>query len=179
MKSKKPIAIFIFLLLIILVLIAVIAYFTGKKEESLTDKNSVAVYFVRTRDTDYKLAPVRRKIYEKENKLKVAIGELLRGPDKNEKNSGYYSEIPKETELIELKETPDRITINFSSEFEAGGGSASMTARLKQVINTSLDSAKTKPIYLQIDGENVKSLGGEGIMVPRPLSRNLNRGQNL
>ena len=54
-----------------------------------------------------------------------------------------------------------------------------MALRLKQLINTALDSVDKKPIYLEIEGEQIKYLGGEGIMVPQPLSRNLNKGQDI
>jgi len=179
MKPKRPIAIAITLLLIIFLIIAVAAYFTGGKEEQFTEKNSVPVYFVRTFDNEFKLMPVRRKIYEEEDKLKVALGELLRGPDKNEKERGYNTEIPKNTELIELKETPERITINLTRNFETGGGSASMTLRVEQLTNTVLDTVENKPVYLELDGERVKHVGGEGVIIPQPLTRNLNRGQDI
>ncbi len=179
MKIKRTILITAILLIVTLVPIITISNFIKKDREVFTDKNSVTVYFVRTFDNDLKLLSVRRKIYEKEDRLKVALGELLRGPENNEKKLGYSTEIPVKTELIELKETPERIIINLSREFEKGGGSASMTLRLQQLVNTALDSADKKPVYLELEGEQVKHIGGEGVMIPQPLSGNLSRGQNI
>lgn len=153
---------------------------TKEKPGDFTEKNSVAVYFARSLgENTYRLDSVRRKIYESENRLEIAIAELLKGPVKNEKKLGYFSEIPLATRLIEIKETPQRTVINLSEEFEAGGGSSSMTLRLEQLINTVLDVVAEKPVYLEINGEQVKYIGGEGVSVPQPLSVNLNRGQDI
>ena len=54
-----------------------------------------------------------------------------------------------------------------------------MALRLEQITNTALDSVDKKPVYLEIEGERIKYFGGEGVMVPQPLSRNLNKGQDI
>ncbi len=179
MKIQRTMIISAVLLVVILVPLVMFNNFIKKNPDTLTNKNSVAVYFIRVIENDFKLTPVRRKIYKKEQKLKVALGELLRGPGPNEKKLGYSTEIPKETEVLEIRKTPERITINLSEEFEKGGGSASMITRIQQLVNTALDSAEKKPVYLEIEGVQVKHIGGEGVMVPQPLARNLNRGQDI
>ena len=154
--------------------------FMKKDENVFTKKNTAPVYFVKTYgENDYKLVVIRRKLPKDTFRLKTALDELLKGPAKNEKAIGYFTEIPKNTLLLELTETPERITINLSKDFKNGGGSSSITLRMEQLVNTVLDSAGEKPVYLEVEGKQIKHLGGEGIMIPQPLSRNLNRGQDL
>ncbi len=179
MDIKRPIIITSVILTGFFILTAVIINLSIKPPKSLSDKNSVPVYFVRNLDRASQIIPVRRKLYKDANRLRLALNELLNGPTENEKNLGYYTELPAGTTIFDIKETPERITINVSKDFEIGGGSASMGLRLEQLINTALDSAGKKPVYLEIQGEQASHFGGEGIMVPQPLSRNLNRGQNL
>lgn len=181
MDIRKPIIITSAVLAGFFVLTAIILTLNLNMQQpkSLSDKNSVPVYFVKNLDQTSKAIPVRRELYKGANRLKLALSELLSGPTDNEKKLGYYSELPVETTIFEIKESPERITINVSNDFETGGGSASMGLRLEQLINTAIDSANKKPVYLEIEGEQVIHFGGEGIMVPQPLSKNLNRGQDL
>jgi len=167
------------LTIVVLLIVAVIMVYPYTQKD-ITEKNSVPVYFVKSfGENDHKILYIRRKIYKGEDHLKIALSELLRGPDENEKTLGYYTEIPEKTSLIDIQETPERITVNLSQEFDTGGGSDSMQLRLRQLIHTALDSAKEKPVYLQIDSQQVKFIGGEGVIVPQPLSVNLDKGQDI
>ncbi|HBG48596.1 MAG TPA: hypothetical protein DDW90_03655 [Cyanobacteria bacterium UBA9971] len=170
MKNRKNVIISIIALIGAIVLI--FAVFLVIKSQKLTDKNSVKVYFVKSIDSaDFGLTPVRRKISPDKSRISTAITELLKGPSKKEEKAGFYTEIPSTTKLIEIKETPKDININLSKDFESGGGSTSMSMRLKQLVNTSLDAEKTRPVYLQLNGKKVESIGGEGVIVSQPLSR--------
>ena len=55
----------------------------------------------------------------------------------------------------------------------SGGGSESMQVRFRQLRETILTLAKGRPVYLLIDGEKVKTIGGEGVEVPQPLGKKL------
>jgi spore germination protein GerM len=171
-NSKNLIILAISLFVVIIILIT--TFFLLNKAEKLTDKNSVSVYFVKSiHVTDFRLTPVRRKISPDKSRISAAIIELLKGPSKKEKKAGFYTEIPVTTKLIEIQESPKDIIINLSKDFEYGGGSTSMSMRLKQFVNTALDSAKDKPVYLELNGKKVDFIGGEGVIVSQPLSRNL------
>ena len=170
MKNSKNIIISIISLIGVLVLFS--AVFLLMKNEKLTDKNSVSVYFVKSKDKTYfKIAPVKRKISPDKSRISTAITELLKGPDEKEQKEGFYTEIPDSTKLIRIIETPKNITLNLSEDFESGGGSTSMNTRLRQLINTSLDAAKNKSVYLELNGKKVDMIGGEGVIVTQPLSR--------
>ncbi|OGI00158.1 MAG: hypothetical protein A2Y25_00220 [Candidatus Melainabacteria bacterium GWF2_37_15] len=176
--SRKFILLLVTVVTLIIVLLIMLYPYIKKGE--LTEKNSVPVYFVKNySENDYKLLSVRRKIYPGDNNLEIAISELLQGPDENEKKLGYFTEIPKDTKLIKISADEKQVIINLSKEFQAGGGSASMSLRLEQLIKTALDSVNQKPVYFELEGEQVKYIGGEGIMVPQPLSGNVNKSQDI
>lgn len=180
MSIKKNIVSAVAILAGLFLITALFLGFMKKDENILTEKNSVPVYFAKTYgENDYKLIVVRREFEEDESRIETAVDELLEGPTDEEKAVGSFTEVPEETKLIELRISPERVVINLSKEFGNGGGSSSITLRMEQLVNTVLDSAEERPVYLQLEGEQIKYLGGEGIMIPQPLSRNLTQGQEL
>jgi spore germination protein GerM len=131
--------------------------------------NTVNIYFVKqNQNSKAVLKPVKRIIKPDENRLDTAIAELLKGPDPSELKKRFSSEIPPETKLLEITEKPDRVVINLSQKFESGGGSSSMNTRVLQVSYTASDAVK-KPVYLELEGKEVKYIGGEGIEITQPL----------
>lgn len=114
---------------------------------------------------------VRRKYSSKsgETKLKFSIKSLLKGPTRKESAKGIYSEIPQGTKLLSIEETPERVTINLSGDFEQGGGTDGLYKRLFQLIKTS-NKNTTAEVYLYINGKQADVVGGEGIMLNQPLN---------
>ena len=103
--------------------------------------------------------------------FEYAIKELVKGPSKWEKSKGFSSEIPQGTRVLSIRETQNSIMIDLSKDFETGGGTDSTYYRMKQVIKTA--NANTKvPVYLYINGNQARVIGGDGIMVKQPLSEN-------
>lgn len=142
-------------------------------EEDKKEKETVDVYFLALdANSNGIYKKVKREIPEGEDKLEFAINELLKGPNIIEKSTGAYSEIPKSTKLISIKETGNKIIIDFSSDFQYGGGTDSIYSRMMQLIKTSLANTQNKQIYLYLDGKQINFIGGEGIMVSQPLSEN-------
>lgn len=145
-----------------------------KPEEINVDvpKSYVTVYFIgqnSNKEEVYKIVKREYHVGENGTKLRFAIENLLKGPSAKEKTKGVYSEIPQSTRLISLSETPDKVTINLSADFEQGGGTDGLYKRLYQLIktankNTALD------VYLFINGKQADVLGGEGIMINQPLN---------
>lgn len=105
------------------------------------------------------------------SKIKFAVNSLIAGPRPNEKEKGVYSEIPSGTEVISIKEYPDRIVVNLSAKFETGGGTDSLYKRLYQLIKTAKRNTSL-PVYLYIEGQKADVVGGEGIMLNQPLNDN-------
>lgn len=134
----------------------------------------IPVYFVKTvNNKDSELVSVQRGVIKAEKLvINVALKELLDGPNGQEKAKGYLTEIPKETKLLGIQNGKEGIIINLSRDFESGGGSESMVARLKQLIYTATENTD-KPVYLELNGSRVKYIGGEGVEVPQPLKKEL------
>lgn len=141
------------------------------KNDTTKEKETVEIYFLALDANDngiYK--KVQREVPIGENKLEYAIKELLKGPNIVEKSTGAYSEIPKSTKLLSVKQTGKKIVIDFSSDFQYGGGTDSIYSRMMQLIKTSLHNTKGKQIYLYLDGKQVNVIGGEGVMISQPLT---------
>jgi spore germination protein GerM len=175
MKVVKNLGIFA-----LMIVVALFVFDFINKQNLQSDTNSVPVYLVRNVSAGKsQIIQVRRPLHSGESQIASAIAELLKGPTRMEIRKGYYSEIPETTTILEIEETQDNVTINLSKDFESGGGSASMETRLQQLANTSLDTVKDKPVYLELDGIKVDYVGGEGVEVPQPLSRKINKGQDI
>ena len=103
-----------------------------------------------------------------------AVRSLLEGPSNDEREDGLTTAIPVGTRLLGLEVGDDRIaTVDLSGEFETGGGTAAMRARLGQVACT-LDGVVALDIVdgtrFELDGKPVSVFSGEGIVLDGPVT---------
>jgi len=141
-----------------------------KTEE--VEKVYVHVFFIGQNENHEEVYKAVKREYDEDidgSKLKFAINSLVAGPKSNEQAKGVYTEIPIGTEIISIKELPDKAIINLSSAFETGGGTDSLYKRLYQLIKTARRNSEV-PVYLYIEGQRADVIGGEGIMLSQPLS---------
>jgi germination protein M len=101
----------------------------------------------------------------------AALEALLEGPDSFEEGYGLRSAVPDGTQLLDLKIADGIAHVDLTSEFESGGGSASMQMRLAQVVYTITQFPTVKGVIFSLDGEPIDVLGGEGIIIDHPLTR--------
>lgn len=142
-----------------------------KNTENNQEKEYVNVYFLALDSDDngiYK--KVQREIPQGDEKLDYALKELLKGPNMIEKAQGTYTEIPKTTKILSVKQTKDKVVIDLSDDFQYGGGTDSIYSRMMQLIKTAVTNTKNQKIYLYLDGKQVNFIGGEGIMITQPLT---------
>ena len=111
----------------------------------------------------------REYVPEYGSQLKFALKALINGPSDKEKKHGVYTEIPAGTRLISITESPSKVVVNLTSDFENGGGTDSLYKRLFQLIKTVKINSNL-PLYLQLNGKQVDVIGGEGVMINQPLS---------
>jgi sporulation and spore germination protein/immunoglobulin-like protein involved in spore germination len=79
--------------------------------------------------------------------------------------------IPTGARLLGLAVREGVATVDLSRAFESGGGSASMSHRLGQVVYTLTQFATVKSVAFKIEGKPVTTFGSEGIDIGRPQTR--------
>ena len=142
--------------------------------ENPVEKVYVNVFFIGQNANKEEVYKAVNREYDKDvdgTKIKFAIQSLIAGPKPDEKAKGVYSEIPQGTRILSINESPDKVVINLSSDFENGGGTDSLYKRIYQIIKTAKRNT-TKPVYLYIEGNKADVIGGEGIMITQPLNDN-------
>ena len=116
------------------------------------------------------LVPILREVPTTKAVASAAIAALLDGPTETE-SGAMSSAIPAGTRLLGLSIRDGVATVDFSSEFESGGGSASATIRLGQVVYTLTQFPTVKSVVFQVDGRTVTVFGSEGIVLDGPVGR--------
>jgi germination protein M len=122
-----------------------------------------------TQDADLFLA--HREVPETQAVGAAAMEALLEGPNDLESEVDVLSIVPDGTELLGLTIDDGVATVDLSSEYESGGGSASMFARLAQVVYTLTQFPTVDGVALELEGEPVEVFSGEGIILEAPLTR--------
>ncbi|NEO27689.1 MAG: spore germination protein [Kamptonema sp. SIO4C4] len=102
-----------------------------------------------------------------EDALTTAFEQLLNGPD----SDAHATTIPEGTKLLGVSTQADGIHVNLSEDFSFGGGTMSMTGRVAQVLYTATSMNPQGKVWLEIEGEPVEVLGGEGLLLNQPMTR--------
>lgn len=141
----------------------------SQADPQVVEQKFVEVFFTKaTRNGNVYVAVSRVKTSANMSDVEYAVRMLLAGPARADVRKGLYTEIPKATKLLSVKETPLKVIINLSSDFEFGGGGDSLYTRMYQIIKT-VNKNTHKPVYLYIDGQQANVIGGEGLMLKQPL----------
>jgi hypothetical protein len=128
---------------------------------------TVSLYFLRGEE----LGVAHRAVPASGTPATAAVEALLAGPDKREKAAGLGTAVPADTRLNGI-DIDDRVArVDLSGTFQSGGGSAAMQARVAQVVYTLTQFATVDEVVFMIDGEVVDTIGGEGVVVDGPQSR--------
>jgi spore germination protein GerM len=101
--------------------------------------------------------------------VKAAFDTLLTSP--GDADPDAFTTIPEQTQLIAATVEADGIHVDLSTAFTSGGGSASMTGRLGQVIYTATAFDPNAPVWISVEGQPLTLLGGEGLEVSQPMTR--------
>lgn len=118
-----------------------------------------------------KVMPVARQVPRTPAVAKAGLVELMEGPTAEEKAAGFSTAIPGGTELDDVSVIDGVANVQLSDRFTSGGGSASMQARVAQVVHTLTRFKTVEAVAFSVDGKRVKALGGEGVVVDPPVDR--------
>lgn len=142
-------------------------------EQQPLQEGRAYTYWLEDTGSQMQLVPTAvetKKSANRQEILETAFKELLSGSQK----SSASTAIPEGTKLLGLTTKPDGIHLNLSKEFTTGGGSASMTGRLAQIIYTATSTDPKSAVWIDVEGKPLELLGeGEGLMVDQPMTRQL------
>jgi spore germination protein GerM len=150
---------------------------TSPFDARVANPNEVVIFFSKSRGSEIVTEGVIRELpkplvkEEGPKQLEFALTQLLQGPSKEELGRGFFSEIPKGTQMLGVIPKDETLRVNLSQKFTEGGGSSSMQQRLKELSQTVLAVERKKPVYVDIEGQELQVLGGEGVMVDEPINR--------
>lgn len=132
------------------------------------------IYFSKvTEKGDIELVPVDRKIEYINTPLTETIRALINGPTESEKTRGIITNIPAGTKLLSVVIKDSIAYINLSKEFQANySGKESMSNQIKQIVYTATEYPNVKSVQILIESKVQMYLGGEGIVINKPLTRN-------
>ena len=117
------------------------------------------------------LVPTLRVVPKSTGVARAAMNALLDPDAVLARYSQLSSGIPSGTKLLGLAIKNGVATVDFSSEFESGGGSASATYRLGQVTYTLTQFPTVRAVLFQVEGRTVTTFGPEGIVLDGPQAR--------
>lgn len=127
---------------------------------------TIKIYFLK----EGKLAAVERRADPAEGTLKQAIEALLAGPAAGE--ADYSTLIPLKTRLLNFRIQGETASLNFSRELENyGGGAARVEGLIAQIVYTATEIRGITKVWLWLAGQKEVVLGGEGLVLDRPLGR--------
>lgn len=101
----------------------------------------------------------------------AAMKALLAGPSPEELASGLATSVPASTKLLGISIKKGVATVDLTSQYQSGGGSLSMKARLAQVVYTLTQFPTVRAVLFHLDGEPVNVFSGEGIVLDHPVGR--------
>lgn len=117
------------------------------------------------------LVPTLRLVPKSTGVARAAMNALLDPEAVLAKYSQLSTGIPSGTKLLGIAIKNGVATVDFSSEFESGGGSASAAYRLGQVTYTLTQFPTVRAVLFQVEGRTVTTFGSEGIVLDGPQTR--------
>ncbi len=134
-------------------------------------EQSVQVYWLKSVDAGFELVPAAVSVAaadQPEPLLEAALEAMLQG---DAPTADLTSTVPAGTSLRQVEVKADGVHVDLSQEFTSGGGSASMMGRVGQIIYTATTIDPDAPVWIAVEGEPLEVLGGEGLLIDQPMTR--------
>ncbi|HEY7702323.1 MAG TPA: GerMN domain-containing protein, partial [Candidatus Limnocylindrales bacterium] len=117
------------------------------------------------------LVPTLRVVPKSAGVARAAMTALLDASEPIADYSQLSTAIPAGTALRGITIKDGVATVDLSSGFESGGGSASGQYRLGQVVYTLTQFSSVRAVLFQVEGRTVTTFGSEGIVLDGPQTR--------
>jgi hypothetical protein len=130
-----------------------------------------AYFWLGGREGSAGLVAVLREVPGTTAVARAAMNALLDGPSSAEAGRSISTAVPDGSQLLGLSIKDGVATVDLSSEFESGGGSASVLTRLGQVVYTLTQFPSVKSVVFQIEGETRSVFSSEGVVLDGPVGR--------
>jgi len=133
------------------------------------NEQTASIYWLRSKENRLDLVPQPFKVAatQPNQVLEAAFKTLLTGPTEGTDSTT----IPQGTQLLGLKTENNDVHVNLSEQFTTGGGSTSMMGRVGQVVYTATSLNPQAKVYIEVNGKPLEVLGGEGVELLQPLTR--------
>jgi germination protein M len=129
---------------------------------SLAGPMTVEVYFTSGKSLVSEARPVSAAA-----PARGSLEALLAGPS----GAGHFSQVPAGTRLLSLNLAGGIATVSFSDQVQTLQGSPAIPLFLGQVVDTLTQFPDIQRVVLEVNGQPLRTLGGEGVAVPEPLDR--------
>jgi len=136
--------------------------------QSINVERQVTLYWIATKEKKFVAVPRPISAPSSEVALKTALTTVIA---QSVKQPNLYSAIPPQTKVLDFTVKDKDIRLNLSKEFASGGGSASMTGRVVQILYTATSLNPDANLFLSIEGKPLTYLGGEGVEISQPITR--------
>ena len=135
---------------------------------------SSSLFFVRIDDDGVIVRQeVKRPVAVSDSPLLDSLAALLKGPSEDEIRKKLISLVPMGTKLLSAQVRGSTAFLNFNEAFMYNHyGIEGYAGQLKQVVYTATSFPTVQDVQILIEGEKHDYLGGEGVYIGRPLSRN-------
>jgi hypothetical protein len=130
-------------------------------------------YFLADSEGNPGLVPVLRTVPQTVAVAAAAVRTLVEGPTAEEKAASppIQTTVPAATRFLGVSIKAGVATVDLSHEFEEGGGSLSVRARLAQVVFTLTQFTTIDRVTFELDGVPVTLFSPEGIVLDEPVGR--------
>jgi spore germination protein GerM len=142
-----------------------------------TETTGMAVYYLLEELDDESpgpfLVPVYREAEAGTDSAMTVVEALLAGPTSEETagTPAISTAIPEGTEVLGVDISDGLASVDLSGEFDDGGGSFGMFARLAQVVYTLTRLPEVDDVVFEIEGEMVTVFSSQGIDLDGPQKR--------
>lgn len=138
-----------------------------EKPSAEGETTTVRVYLPRGE----RLGVASREVPETQGVARAALEQLLAGPTAQEREWGLGTTVPAGTRLLGLTIEGGTARVDLSGGFASGGGSLSARMRLAQLVFTLTQFDSVEQVVLLLDGQQVDTFMGEGIVLTEPQTR--------